>query len=166
MDEFKKSVSVDFRRDEGRVAGFEFKSKRVHFYHLRNSVQEQDKYWVNSFAGNVSVSVCVLIFITDSEKRHSLGHQSTAAFFITGYLHFTFFLGLFLLQEDITFFEEMVHIVSPFFMDKCSEPLKSSIVRIAEQLDQAAEQWRTTCTHRTVNKHVIFAFYDHFCSFL
>lgn len=98
---------MDLSRDEGRVAAFIFKSQRVHFYHLRNGVQEQDKYGVDSFTAGVSVSVRVLIFffISNSEKCHSLGHQPTTAFFISVHLRFIFFLILCLLfQKNVAFF--------------------------------------------------------------
>ncbi len=107
LNKFKKSVSVDLSCDEGWVAAFIFKSQRVHFYHLRNGVQEQDKYGVDSFAAGVSMCVCVLIFffIPNSEKRHSLGHKPTTAFFISVHLRFIFFLILCLLfQKNVTFF--------------------------------------------------------------
>jgi hypothetical protein len=96
LDKLKKSVSVDLSRDEGRVAAFIFKSQRVHFDQLRNGVQEQDKYGVDSVTAGVTVSVRVLIFffISNSEKRHSLGHQPTTAFFISVRLSFIFFLIL------------------------------------------------------------------------
>ncbi len=105
LNELKKSVRVDLCCDECWVTTFKFKRQRVHLNHLRYGIQKQNKYGIDTFAGDVAVGVGALtfVFISNSKKCHALSHEPTTAFFISLYLLLICFLFSLLFHKAIAF---------------------------------------------------------------